>query len=158
MKKVYSMTALWLLAVALCVYAGDNMIAFPPPEEGMIRYVLQLPKQDDESAFRVELIAGKTGLVDERNKYFFGGKIEEKTIEGWGFPCYNVSKLGPMAGTMMAIDPNVPKVSRFITLGGEPCLIRYTSNLPIVVYAPEGVEVRYRIWKAEPEIRVIVKG
>ena len=63
-----------------------------------------------------------------------------------------------MAGTMMAIDPNVPKVNRFITLGGEPYLIRYNSNLPIVVYAPEGVEVRYRIWSAGPETKEIGRG
>jgi ecotin len=158
MKKVYPITALWLLATALSLYAGDNMMAFPPAKKGMVRYVLQLPKQDDESAFKVELIAGKTVLVDEKNKYFFGGKIEEETIKGWGFPCYNVSKLGPMAGTLMAIDPDAPKVSRFITLGGEPYLIRYNSRLPVVVYAPEGVEVRYRVWGAGPETKVIEKG
>ena len=158
MKKVYSMTALWLIAGVFSLYAGDNMTAFPPAKKGMIRYVLQLPKQDDESAFKVELIVGKTVLVDEKNRYFFGGKIEEETITGWGFPCYNVSKLGPMAGTRMAIDPNAPKVNRFITLGGEPYLIRYNSRLPVVVYAPEGVEVRYRIWNADPETKVIEKG
>jgi ecotin len=158
MKKVYPITALWLLAAVLSPYAGDNMMAFPPAKEGMIRYVLQLPKQDDESTFKVELIVGKTVPVDEKNRYFFGGKIEEKTIKGWGFPRYNVSKLGPMAGTRMAIDPNVPKVNRFVTLGGEPYLIRYNSRLPIVVYVPEGVEVRYRIWNARPETKVIEKG
>ncbi|HUL23678.1 MAG TPA: ecotin family protein [Thermodesulfobacteriota bacterium] len=158
MKKVYPMMALWLLVAVLSLYAGDNMTAFPPARDGMIRYVLQLPKQDDESAFKVELIVGKTVLVDEKNRYFFGGKVEEETIKGWGFPRYNVSKLGPMAGTRMAIDPNTPKVNRFVTLGGEPYLIRYNSRLPIVVYAPEGVEVRYRIWNARPEIKVMEKG
>ena len=154
------MTVLWVLvAVAvLSLYAGDNMIAFPPAEKGIIRYVLQLPKQDDESVFKVELIVGKTVLVDEKNRYFFGGKIEEETIKGWGYPRYNVSNLGPMAGTRMAIDPNAPKVNRFVTLGGEPYLIRYNSRLPIVVYAPEGVEVRYRIWNARPEIKAMKKG
>jgi ecotin len=158
MKRVYPISALWLLAVVLPLYAGDNMTAFPPAEEGMIRYVLQLPKQDDEAAFKVELIVGKTVLVDEMNRYFWGGKIEEETIAGWGFSRYNVSKLGPMAGTRMAIDPNAPKVSRFVTLGGEPYLIRYNSRLPVVVYAPEGVEVRYRIWNARPETKVMEKG
>jgi len=158
MKKVCSITALSFLFAVLSVQAADNMKAFPPAEEGMVRHVLQLPKQDDESAFKVELIVGKTVQVDERNSYFFAGKIEEETIKGWGFPRYNVSKLGPMAGTLMAIDPNAPKVNRFIRLGGEPYLIRYNSRLPIVVYAPEGVEVRYRIWSAGPEAKAIEKG
>ena len=37
-------------------------------------------------------------------------------------------------------------------------LIRYNSRLPIVVYAPEGVEIRYRVWKAEPKAIVVEKG
>jgi len=63
-----------------------------------------------------------------------------------------------MAGTLMAIDPNAPKVARFITLGGDPYIIRYNSRLPIVVYVPERVEVRYRIWTAGAEEKAIEKG
>ena len=37
-------------------------------------------------------------------------------------------------------------------------LIRYNSRLPIVVYAPEGVEIRYRIWSAGPETKAVEKG
>ncbi len=58
----------------------------------------------------------------------------------------------------MAIDPQAPKVARFITLGGDPYLIRYNSRLPIVVYVPEGVEVRYRIWTAGAKAKAIEKG
>jgi ecotin len=158
MKKLCCIIALAFLSTMLPVLAADNMKAFPPAEEGMIRYVLQLPKQDDESVYKVELIAGKTVEVDEVNRYFFSGTIEKETISGWGFPRYNVSELGPMAGTLMAVDPDAPKVSRFIALGGEPYLISYNSRLPIVVYAHEGVEVRYRIWSARPETKTVEKG
>jgi ecotin len=99
-----------------------------------------------------------TVKVDKGNRYFFGGKIELETIKGWGFPRYIVSKLGPMGGTRMAIDQNEPKVSRFITFGGEPYLLRYNSRLPIVVYAPAGVEVRYRIWRANHEVEKMQDG
>ena len=58
----------------------------------------------------------------------------------------------------MAVDPDVPKVARFITLGGEPCIIRYNSRLPIMVYVPEGVEVRYRIWTTGAELKSMEKG
>ena len=50
----------------------------------------------------------------------------------------------------MAVDP-VPKEFWFITLGGDPYIINYNSQLPVVVYVPEGVEVRYRIWTARPQ-------
>jgi len=159
MKHVRLATALVALtALSSSARAADNMQAFPPAEEGMTRHVLSLPKQDDESAFKVELIVGKTVEVDARNRYFFGGRIAAETIQGWGFTKYVVSGLGPMAGTLMAIDPNEPKVSRFVTLAGEPFLIRYNSRLPVVVYAPTGVEVRYRVWSAAPTIGVVDKG
>jgi len=155
MKVVHTVTVLGLFFTVLSVHAGDNLKAFPPPAKGSVRYVLQLPKLDDESTHKVELIVGKTVLLDEKNQYFFGGKIQQETIKGWGFPRYIVSEIGPMAGTLMAIDPNAPKVNRFITLGGEPYLIRYNSRLPIVMYAPEGVEVRYRIWSVGSETKVL---
>ena len=158
MKTFYLITVLWFLAAMSSVSAADNMKAFPPANPGMTRHVLQLPKQDDESAFKVELIVGKTVELAEGNRYFFGGKIKAVNIEGWGFTRYVVSELGPMAGTLMAVDPNAPKVPRFITIGGEPHLIRYNSLLPVVVYVPKGVEVRYRIWSAAPETKAIEKG
>jgi len=158
MKMILSISILGLLFTMLPVHAGDNIKAFPPPENGMVRYVLQLHKQADETDFKVELIVGKIVEVDEKNQYFFGGNIQEETIKGWGFPRYILRELGPMAGTLMAIDPNAPKVNRFITLGGEPHLIRYNSRLPIVVYVPEGVKVRYRIWSAGSESKVMEEG
>ena len=138
--------------------ADDNLKAFPPADEGMTRFVLQLPEQADETLIKVQLLVGKTVQTDEQNRYFFGGKINEETIQGWGFPRFVVKELGPMAGTLVATDPQAPKVSRFITLGGEPFLVRYNSRLPLVVYVPNGVEVRYRLWKAEPDAKVIPKG
>lgn len=158
------MKTLWLMAIVTVLFgvasvsAADNMKAFPSAGSGMVRYVLQLPAQADESLLQVELLVGKVVQTDARNRYFFGGRIEKETIKGWGFTRYNVKKIGPMAGTLMAVDPNEPKVDRFITLGGEPYLIRYNSKLPVVVYVPEGVEVRYRIWTGGEETKSMEKG
>ena len=158
------MKTAWLVAILTCLFgvssgqATDNFKAFPPAEEGMVRFVLQLPQQNDESTLKVELLVGKTVQTDARNRYFFGGQIEQETIKGWGFTRYTVSKLGLMAGTLIAVDPNEPKVARFIALGSEPYLIRYNSRLPVVVYVPDGVDVRYRIWTAGAEAIGIEKG
>ena len=116
----------------------------------MTRHVIRLPKQQDESAFRVELIIGKTVKTDASNSYFFGGTLETETIPGWGFDRYILRKLGPMAGTLMAVDPDAPQVERFISIGDETRLLRYNSRVPLVVYVPAGVEVRHRLWRAEP--------
>lgn len=158
MNRVCSVGVIAILSAVMPMQEPDNMKAFPPADKGMTRHVLKLPKQDDESAFKIELIAGKTVQVDQVNRHFFGGKIEEQIIEGWGFPRYNVSQLGPLAGTLMAAEPDSPKVDRFVSLGGDPFLIRYNSQLPVVVYAPEGVEIRYRVWSAGAETTVIKKG
>jgi len=158
MKMFHMIIGLGLFCFVMPAQSADNMKAFPPPDTGMARHVLQLPKLENESACKVELIVGKTVEVDQVNRYFFAGKIEEQVIEGWGFPRYNVSKLGPMAGTLMAGDPNAPKVKRFISLGGDPYLIRYNSRLQIVVYAPKDTEVRYRVWTAGPEAKTMDEG
>ncbi len=158
MKSLFSATLLMLLFAVPPGQAADNMKAFPPAGAGMVRHVLQLPPQTDESAFRVELIVGKTLQLEAGNRYFFAGKIEAENIPGWGFTRYVVGQLGPMAGTLMAVDPDAPKVARFIQLAGEPYLIRYNSRLPVVVYVPDGVEVRYRIWSAAPEAKALERG
>ncbi len=65
MKRVSIFTAL-LLAISLPVSAADNMKAFPPADAGMVRYVLQLPAEQDETTLKgkVELLVGKTVLTD----------------------------------------------------------------------------------------------
>lgn len=156
MKQI--LTNILACAVFTIATAADNMKAFPAAKRGMVRYVLPLSKEENETALKVELVIGKTVQVEANNKFFFGGKVETRTAQGWGFTYYVVPKLGPRAGTLMAVDPNAPKVERFISIGGEPQLLRYNSKLPIVVYVPEGVEVRYRIWRAPAEATKVNPG
>jgi len=158
MRVTLAVTAIFTVFMVCSVNAGDNMKAFPPPDQGQIRYVILLAEQDNQSNYQVELIVGQTVKIDESNQYFFGGQIKKENIVGWGFTRYVVNELGPMAGTLMAVDPHAPKVDRFIRLGGEPYMIRYNSRLPVVVYVPEGVDVRYRIWRAEPESKAANEG
>ena len=158
MKTTWISSFFALMLALPLAHAADDMKAFPAAEKGMTRHVLQLPAQSDESAYKVELIVGKEVATDERNRYFFGGVIEEKNIDGWGYTRYVVPKLGPMAGTMMAVDPNAPKVKRFISISGGPYLVRYNSRLPGGVYVPQGVEVRYKIWRAGDDVKKIEQG
>jgi ecotin len=142
-----------MLATGSAADIARDLKAFPPAGEGMTRFVITLPPQADEDLLKVQLLIGKTVKLDPQNRYFFGGRLETETIQGWGYDRYILKSLGPMAGTLMAEGPNVPKIDRFITLGGEPQLLRYNSRLPLVVYAPDGVEVRYRIWRAEDSLK-----
>ena len=89
---------------------------------------------------------------------FFSGTLETKTIDGWGFDRHILRELSPMGGTLMAPDPKAPQVDRFITLRGDPQLLRYNSQWPPVVYVPNDVEVRYRIWRAAQLIQRAKQG
>ncbi len=144
--------ALAFLASLITAVAADNMKAFPAPEQGMSRFVVTLPAEENEPDMKVEVVIGKTILLEPNNRYVFLGKVEMKVAEGWGFTYYVLPKLGPIGGTLMAVDPNAAQVERFITVACEPLLLRYNSKLPVVVYVPEGVEVRYRIWRAPAEL------
>ena len=132
--------------------------AFPPAGEGMCRYVIFLPAEKDEELLKIQLVVGRSVKLDSKNRYFFGGRLETVPIPGWGYDRYVLKSLGPMAGTLMAVDPNAPKFERFITLGGEPALMRYNSRLPLVIYVPTGGEVRYRIWSADQKIQNAPEG
>ena len=158
MKHFFLLMGLGCCSALTSAVAGDDMKAFPAAESGSVRYVLNVPKQANEENLKLELQVGQTVQVDAMNRYFFGGRIEEETITGWGYPRYLVKALGPMAGTLMATDPKAPKKSRFVTLGGDPYLIRYNSRLPVVIYVPEGAEVRYRIWRADKAVKTMSPG
>jgi ecotin len=150
MQTIGYITLLTFVGASIALPA-DDMKAFPPAGEGMARHVIRLPEQKDETVLKVELIIGKTVRTDAANHYFFSGKLETENIPGWGYDRYILPKLGVMGGTLMAVDPAAPKVERFISLGGET-MLRYNSRLPIVVYVPTGVEVRYRLWRAQPTV------
>jgi ecotin len=138
--------------------AVRNLKAFPPAEPGMKRLVIYVPPKEVEEDFRVQLLVGKTVSTDGVNRQFFGGQLETETIEGWGFDRHILRQLGPMAGTLMAPPPGAEPVERFVTLGGEPKLLRYNSRLPLVVYVPADVEVRWRVWRADTETEAAKEG
>ena len=62
--KIAFFPYLTLVAAMLSAPAAVEMKAFPPAGKGMARHVLQLPKEEDESAFKVEL----TVRVDAGNR------------------------------------------------------------------------------------------
>ena len=132
--------------------------AFAPAGDGMVRYVILLPDKERgaEDDLRVELIVGKEMLTDGVNLIRLGGTIKAKPLKGWGFTYYEVAKFGPAASTLMAVPPGTAKVKKFVA--APSTMIRYNSRVPLVVYVPEGAEVRYRIWKASKTIEKAKRG
>lgn len=126
----------------------EYLKAFPATSEGMTRFVLELPnkERDEENAFLVELLVGKTIETDGINEYFIGGTIAEQPLKGWGFTYYEIKKLGPVGSTKIAVPAGKPAVTKFVS--GPKKMIPYNSRVPIVIYVPEGAEVKYRIFEA----------
>lgn len=124
--------------------SGD-LQAFPAAAAGQTRHVINLPAQSDEDALKVEIILGKTTTVD-CNRKVFGGRLETRTAEGWGYDYYVLPALGAGASTLMGCPPGSERQA-FVTTAPQD-LIAYNSRLPLVVYAPSDVEVRYRLWRA----------
>lgn len=129
----------------------EKVAPYPQAEKGMKRQVIQLPVQQDEANFKVELLIGQTLEVD-CNQHRLGGQLESKTLEGWGYDYYVFDKVTSPVSTMMAC-PDGKKEKKFVTAYlGDNSLLRYNSKLPIVVYTPENIDVKYRVWKADETI------
>ncbi|MCS2168438.1 serine protease inhibitor ecotin [Scandinavium manionii] len=130
----------------------EKVAPYPQAEKGMKRQVITLPQQKDESGYKVELLIGQTLEVD-CNQHRLGGELESKTLKGWGYDYYVFDKVTSPASTMMAC-PDGKKTQKFVTAYlGDDAMVRYNSKLPIVVYTPANIDVKYRIWKAEDNVQ-----
>lgn len=157
MKKLLWLTP--ILGALSCASAGADdktLKAYPAPQAGYQRFVIALEPQSDESRLKVEVLAGKTLPVD-CNRVGMSGELEERVAEGWGYPYYVVENVGPPVSTKMACPPEHGPKPTFVPIRGGDNMVRYNSKLPLVVYVPEGFEVRYRLWKAGDERRDAVR-
>lgn len=123
--------------------AVKNLKAYPETVGDMERHVIYLSERKNEEAFKVELIPGKVMEVD-CNQHRLMGAIKEETVQGWGYTYLTFETNGQTASTMMMCPD--PKTEKFVS--GATEMVRYNSRLPIVVYLPKGVELRYKIWSA----------
>ncbi len=130
----------------------DNIHMFPQAQEGFVRHVIEVPKTDNDHDHRVELLIGKTMMVD-CNHHSFSAKIESVALKGWGYQYLEVKEIKSGPTTMMACRE--PKTEQFISI--RDSLRRYNSRSPIVAYVPEGYEVRYRVWSAEDNVQQAVQ-
>ncbi len=134
--------------------AKKELQAYPAAEAGFIRQVIFLPTLKNEDNAKVELIIGKTMDTDCNTRGLIAN-IQEKTIEGWGYNYMLVDKVSGGPTTRMACPDNT-KQKRFVSVYGV-ALQRYNSKLPLVVYTPADVQVKYRIWRPEARTQQALK-
>lgn len=127
--------------------ATDLLEAFPESMPGYDRYVLlltPLSEAQKTTELKVEIIPGKTAKVD-CNKHTLNGNIQTKTAEGWGLDYLVFESDGEYASTRMGCPDNSIS-EKFIY--GQTQTLSYNSNVPIVIFVPQGFEVKYRVWKS----------
>jgi ecotin len=118
---------------------------FPTPKEGFQQFIIQLEPKEDEDAFKVEIYGGITAEID-CNKHQLSGTFTKQNLEGWGYNYFEFNSNGTLISTRM-FCPEDSKHREFVLSNSE--LLRYNSKLPIVIYVPNGIEVRYKIWERD---------
>lgn len=124
----------------------SEIAPYPIAEEGQIRHAIFLPAAENEDNLKVELSMGKTMKVD-CNRHMMGGTLESRDLKGWGYNYFVLTDVRQPASTMMACPDNTLRET-FVEINNANRFERYNSKLPIVVFTPKDVEVRYRIWTA----------
>jgi len=127
---------------------APDLRPYPPAAPGERRWFISVDTTPAAAGdLRVELVVGRTLMVD-CNRHLLQGSLEEESVPGWGYPIYRVKGGGPMVSTRMACPGQAPR-QEFVGLGGSPTLVPVNPRLPIVVFAPQELEVRWRLWRAE---------
>lgn len=125
---------------------AKELKAFPATMPGHRREVIELPALANESERKVELIGGKAMTVD-CNVRGMDGQFESRDVPGWGYTYWVFKSAGQVRSTMMACPPGSEKPG-FVQ--AQPLMVRYNSKLPLVVFVPEGMQLRWRLWQAGP--------
>lgn len=122
---------------------------FPEAKDNMQKVVINLPSKKDESNYKIELFVGRNAEVDNCNRHMLIGEFKDKDLKGWGYTFYEFKSKGELAGTLMAC-PDSKMVNQFVT--GQTTTINYNSKIPVVVYIPKGMEVKYKIWSTKKKL------
>ena len=108
--------------------------------------------------WRVQLIVGKEVDVDCNVKRLSGPPLSMQRLpEASGKALFEISGPVLVLSTRMACTKEQAQGTSFLSLGKQPYLIPYNASWPVVVDLPDGVVLRWRVWKAEMKQQEAVK-
>ena len=133
----------------------EDVAPYPAAQAGQTRHVIWLDKKNQEDLLKVELVPGQVMQTD-CNTRGLTASLTAKDLPGWGYTYYEVGDVNGPISTMMACPEGTVKEA-FVPVQSDGFTLGYNSKLPIVVYAPEHLEVRYRIWKGSNQLERAVQ-
>ena len=118
-----TMKRMIMLALLVPLGAGagkgqDDMKPYPAAEEGFQRMVFRVPVKQNESDHKVQIMVGKSLLVDCNQTWFMGG-LEKQVAKGWGYSYLVLEKVTGPASTMMACPPGQEKTQAFVSSNSQ---------------------------------------
>lgn len=160
MRKLFPIAAASMaMTLSACAVSPQqnlaDVAAYPQAQEGYQQHVIWLPAKQDESRYKVELQPGKQMLSD-CNTRSLAAQISEHSLEGWGYSYYQIDGLKGAISTLMAC-PDDEQTQAFVPVRLSEPLVSYNSKLPIVLYAPAELELRYRVWRAPAKFQQVDK-
>ncbi|MDO5085980.1 MAG: ecotin family protein [Comamonadaceae bacterium] len=118
-----------------------GLLPVPPSLPGYRRHVIELPPQPDEAGRQIELAGGKTTEVD-CNRHGLDGGFEQRSAPGTGQAYWVLQSSGHVFATKMGC-PASSRRTAFVR-AGTPVRAPYSSRQPLVIFAPEGMQVQWR--------------
>lgn len=153
-KMIYLVGILFSLSISLLAMDKDefSLEIYPEAKQGMKKVVYLLEKKEKEENYKLEVKFGKDVIVDDNFHHFLGGKVEEKDVEGWGYPYYVFSGDSQMVQTLMAF-PVGSETEKRVYYTSATKILPYRSTLPLVFYLPMDVKTEVSIWNRVEEIK-----
>lgn len=146
MKLISKVVAFAFTVVTTLGFAQTSFLeeakTYPAAEKGMIQHIIYLPKSADknESHKKVEVFVGKYMETDLCNNYGLMGEFVKKEVPGKNWlTYYDFQSKGDAISTMMGC---MEAGTQTRLVKSQTLLMDYNGNLPIVIYTPEGMEVR----------------
>jgi len=149
MKKLLFVGIFSMISIQTFAQMKEDIKMFPKAEKEQIQKIIRLEPKVNENDYMVEIMIGKKTMTDGCNNYFLMGKLHERNLDGWGYNYYQFETKGDVGSTMMGCI-NSQAVEKVVYAPSEK--VRYNSRLPLVIYAPKGYEVNYRIWSAYEKV------
>lgn len=120
-----------------------------PNLPNLTKNVIMLDALPNEKIYKIEFYAVLSAEVDNCNKHYLLGDFEVKNLEGYGYPYYIFNSNSQIISTKLGCANDEKKLKSVNS--GKTEFVKYASLLPIVVYTPKNIDIRYKIWKQDPK-------